>query len=253
MSNFVTTFFRKRDEMNFKIIEFKKIDSTNDYLKNYFSNLDEGTVIVTKYQTKGRGRLTRSWLDSKNNNLTFSILLYPKIANPNLSKLTLMACASVFDVLSKKADNIKIKWPNDILIDNKKICGILTESIFEGNQLKCVIIGIGINVNSKKFPNEIAMRATSLYLATKNHFDLEELLQAILTNFSKHYQMFLEDKHSYIDVCRLNSPYIGTMVKVLINEELKEVKIIDILDNGNLLISDDNQLREIISGEITLI
>lgn len=239
--------------MNFKIIEFKEIDSTNDYLKNNFPYLDEGTVIVTKYQTKGRGRLTRSWLDSKNNNLTFSILLNPEISNPNLSKLTLMTCASIFDVLSKKVENIKIKWPNDILIDNKKICGILTESIFEGNQLKCVIIGIGINVNSKKFPKEIVSRATSLYQATKKHFDLEELLQAVLTSFSKHYQMFLQDKHSYIDVCRLNSPFIGTMVKVLINEEIKMVKIIDILDNGNLLINDDNQLREIISGEITLI
>lgn len=237
--------------MSFNIIKFDEIDSTNDYLKRTYLNYGEKTVIVANYQTSGRGRMNRIWIDSKNNNLSFSILLYPKTNEPH-STIALMACASVFEVLSEILPNVVIKWPNDILINHKKVCGILVESIYEGNSIRCIIIGIGINVNTSFFPTELKDKATSLWLETKQRFDKDKLLDEILKSVEFFYHMFLNNDHSYINICRKNFFLIGKQVDVVIDQKTKKVRVLNILDNGNLLISDQGVKKEIFSGEIIL-
>lgn len=239
--------------MDFFIKRFETIDSTNTYLKNNYHQYPNYTVIIANYQTHGRGRENRQWVDSEGENLTFSILLKPKISYHNISKLTLLSCASVFEVLKHYNHNIHIKWPNDILINNKKVCGILTETIFKGNDLQCIIVGIGINVNTKKFPKELDNIATSLFLQTNTLYNINQLLSEILASFNIFYQQFIKEEHSYIKICRQNFPQIGQKVKVLINQETKEITILDISNNGNLIINDNGIVKEIFSGEIKLI
>lgn len=236
--------------MNFNIKRFKTIDSTNTYLKNHHQNYPEGTIIIADYQTHGRGRENRRWLDQKDENLSFSILLKPNISYHNITKLTLLSCVSIFQVLKKYTNYINIKWPNDILVNHKKVCGILTESIFEGNNLQCVIVGIGININTKKFPNEISDIATSLYLETNQMYDLDQILSEIIESFNHFYQMFLEEDYSFINICRKNFHLIGKKTVATIQQEEKEIIILDICDNGNLLVEDNGYIKEVFSGEI---
>lgn len=238
--------------MKFLIKRFKSIDSTNTYLKKHYQKYPAGTIIIADHQTHGRGRENRRWIDKKGDNLTFSILLKPNISYQNITKLTLLSCASIFEVLKKYTDDINIKWPNDILINYKKICGILTEAIFEGNNLQCVIIGIGININNKKFPNEISNIATSLFLETNQIYNLDYILNEIIHSFDFFYQKFLEGDYSFINICRQNFHLIGKTAKVKIHQEEKEIIVLDICENGNLLVNENGEIKEFISGEIKL-
>lgn len=154
-------------------------NSTNSDLKRCFykNNLKTNTCLSTQHQTKGRGQRNANWQTEKNKNLTFSVLL----TNLNLKlkenfKLSALVSIAITEFLRKNLapDTFSVKWPNDILADKKKICGILIENIVSGNQIKHSIIGVGLNVNQKTFPN--LPRASSLKSITHRHFNLDELL-----------------------------------------------------------------------------
>jgi BirA family biotin operon repressor/biotin-[acetyl-CoA-carboxylase] ligase len=239
--------------MNFKILRFEEIDSTNDYLKRTYETLSEGTVIMAKFQTSGHGRLGRNWSDSKSNNLTFSLLLRPDIDHSDVPQLTLLTCASIFEVLAPKIPNLFIKWPNDLIVENRKLSGILAESIFEGNNLKAVILGVGINVNISSFAGELISKATSILIETAKKMNLDILLQKILESFSNHYEAFLKGNRSYLEVCRKHFPWIGKRVKVKSDNKEMDVTVVDLLDNGNLLVKDDHMSYVLNWGEISII
>ena len=131
---------------NYKYLYFESISSTNTYLKENYNQLDEFTVAYTYHQTNGRGRLGRTWEGSKDN-IAFSILLKPKKQDiAILSLLTGLAVSNAIDTYIKTL----IKWPNDIIINDKKVCGILAESIIS-NQIDAYVVGIGININQTSF------------------------------------------------------------------------------------------------------
>ena len=230
--------------MKNNIIKFDTISSTNKYLKDNYQSLDEYTVCHSLIQTEGKGRMMRKW-ESDNGCLSFSILLKPK--KENVSIISLIAGASVCTLINRYTD-AKIKWPNDIIVDNKKICGILLESV-SCKQIEAVVVGIGINVNQECFISELKDKAISLKMIMKKEFNLDSLLKETLDIFFDLYQQYLKDDYSFLDILR-NNNYLKNKVGLINN---KEYKILDIDDNGNLIVEDDNnQISHIYSGEVSL-
>ena len=231
------------------IIEFDTLPSTNLYLKENYHQLADRTVVVANHQTAGRGRLSRRWEDS--DDLLFSILLKDNLPH-NLANISLLVAASLYKTLNEILDNVTIKWPNDILVRGKKLAGILLESVVIGEKVDCIIIGVGINVNTAKLSEELKQKATSIYLQINRKIDKKELLEKFLKEFRRDYQFYSENKSDYLQICRDHSYVIGKEVIVTINNQPKKALVLDILENGNILLLINEKKVELNSGEITL-
>ena len=185
------------ENQNFKIIEFEKISSTNDEAKNFSKKNNQSVWILAKIQTDGRGRLNRKWL-SKSENLTASYLFYPNVSISKFPFYSLISSLSIYDVLKElgvKKTDLLIKWPNDILIKNKKIAGILLE-LGEANVLKqpSLIIGIGINLYSFPAKEEIfGNKAISLKQLVKKIPDKKSILIEINNRFLFWNNIFIKE------------------------------------------------------------
>lgn len=160
----------------------KTVDSTNNEAKRWAQQgAPHGSLFVADEQTGGKGRLGRVWKSPAGTGLWFSVLLRPKAAPEQVTGLTLTAGLSVAKAIQKLTGcKAQIKWPNDVVIGSQKVCGILTEMAAEMESVEYVIPGIGVNVNTESFPEEIAFKATSLYLSTGKKWSRAELLGAIL-------------------------------------------------------------------------
>lgn len=229
----------------YKIINFPTLSSTNQYLKENYKEYDEFVVVTTDNQTNGKGRMNRVWNSSKDD-LIFSILLKPKFDSSKIPLISLIMGASLCNVINKY-QNCLIKWPNDIIINDKKIAGILVEAI-SSYEIDAVIIGIGINVNSEKFPSDLIIKASSLKLETNKLIDKEILLDEILKEFLRLYFLFIDNDYEFLNIVKENN-YLKNK-NVYIND--KEVKVLDINNSGNLIILEDNTIKEIYYGEVTL-
>ena len=162
-----------------KLIVLDSVDSTNDYLKRLGGDgCESGTVVTTREQKSGKGRLGRSWTSKRDENLAFSILLRPNLAPKDVTPITPLAGLAMCKALRKTTGlDCKIKWPNDVIIGKKKLVGILTEMCAEFDAVEYVITGIGVNVDQIDFPEEIAYKATSILLETGRHYDKNRLLR----------------------------------------------------------------------------
>lgn len=229
----------------YKIINFPTLSSTNQYLKENYKKYDEFVVVTTDNQTNGKGRMDRVWNSSKDD-LIFSILLKPKFDSSKIPLISLIMGASLCNVINKY-QNCSIKWPNDIIINDKKIAGILVEAI-SSYEIDAVIIGIGINVNSEKFPSDLIIKASSLKLETNKLINKEILLDEILKEFLRLYFLFIDNDYEFLNIVKENN-YLKNK-NVYIND--KEVKVLDINNSGNLIILEDNTIKEIYYGEVTL-
>ena len=182
------------------LIALEKTESTNTYAKALLKSgepLHPFTVVFAKEQTKGRGRLNRIWESTKGDSLCMSLIL-PDTANPSL---TLLSALGVHKVLSEYSEDLQIKWPNDIIANNKKLCGILTEGTEKGT-----VVGIGINLNQTEFSDEIAHKATSLKLLTSNTYSTEELCKKVAESvfevIEKHQSQFTKEAlKEYTTLC----------------------------------------------------
>jgi len=176
------------------LYHFYAVDSTNAFalrLIEHGYKVAEGTVVIAESQTAGKGRLGRSWYSERESGLYLSIILYPK-APPSLAPLlTLATTIAAHNAIERTTRlDVDIKWPNDLLIGGKKVCGILAEMQAEVDRIKMMIIGIGINVNHESFPEEIAGRATSLRLASGRPQSRIEILVDFLEEFEGLYTTF---------------------------------------------------------------
>lgn len=176
------------------LYHFYNVDSTNAFAARLLAhgrNVAEGTVIIAESQTAGRGRLGRSWHSEREAGLYFSMVLFPK-APPSLAPLfTLGAAVAMHNAVeSYSALDIDIKWPNDLLIGGKKFCGILSEIQAEVDLVKTLIIGVGVNVNHERLPQDIAPRATSLRMASGHIQSRLEILIEFLEEFERIYMKF---------------------------------------------------------------
>lgn len=177
------------------LITLPSITSTNDYLKEKLANsapLPEGTVIMAVHQTQGKGQQGAQWFSEPGENLTFSLLLSPKSIQPvHQFALTVAISLALVECLTEllpQSHIVKIKWPNDIYVDGRKIAGILIENMLMGKHWKHAIIGIGLNVNQTKFPEFVREKATSLKMLTGEHFDLMEIFQHLCQRIEVNYE-----------------------------------------------------------------
>ena len=163
-----------------KTIHFETIDSTNTYLKGNYEKLDNFTFVSADFQSAGRGRNNRNWKSEKGENLLFSLLIKDKTLIDKFSSLSVISAFSIIKALN--LEYLSIKWPNDIYYKDSKLCGILLEAVTR-NEIECLIIGIGLNVNQREFVGEYKRTPTSLYKITNQTQDMRLLKEKIFTNF----------------------------------------------------------------------
>ena len=178
-----------RPYIQFRIKRFKELSSTSSYLlKLPLKKTKEGLVIVADYQTQGRGKPGRQWISSKGKNLLFSILIKPPVSPAKAPIFTQIACRVVAAVLKDHGIDSHFKRPNDILVDGKKICGILVETGTSGVKLDYVIIGVGLNVNAS--PTELNGQAVSMKEIGGRTFARKALLNEILNQLRRDLEPF---------------------------------------------------------------
>lgn len=240
------------------IVYFNSIDSTNKKAKELGSlNYKEGTIVVSEEQVEGRGRLGRNWSSPKFKGIWMSIILRPDIEPINAPKITQIAAAATCKAIYDIGIEAYIKWPNDIVVNGKKVCGILTEMAGELNKINYIIVGIGINVNTQKedFEKDIEDIATSIKIEKKNTVDRKKLLSKVLNNFEKLYDEFKEkgtiDKS--IDICRERSAIIGKDINVINRNNIVEGTVVNLTDEGELIVKfNDGRIDKIICGEVSI-
>lgn len=180
------------------VISLETVDSTNDYAKQLLSSQKptDGTLIIAKAQTKGRGQLGNIWQTETGKNLTASYILYPNFLSPDKQFYLNMAVALGIREFCESicAEHVQIKWPNDILINGKKVCGVLIENALQGSKIQHAIIGIGININQTKFEEHLP-NATSILLENSNQTLAIEPLAAQLSSFLEKYYLQLRLLH----------------------------------------------------------
>jgi biotin--[acetyl-coA-carboxylase] ligase len=242
-------------EIKYKpVVYVPEVDSTNNIAKEYANKgCEEGLLVVCDNQTAGKGRLGRNWISEKSAGLYMSIVLRPEIMPMEAPQLTLIAgIASVRAI--NKITNLQcgIKWPNDIIVNNKKLVGILTEMSAEIESVKYVVVGIGVNVNNKMFDDEIKNKATSIYLQTNKVYKRSQLASEITFEFMELYNEFCKDgfsvlKNEYNNLC-IN---VGKDVKTVGKTEIYG-KALGVNENGELIIETENGTKNVLSGEVSL-
>ena len=239
-----------------RIIYLPVTDSTNTQAKKMGEEgAEHGTLVVTQCQTAGRGRRGRSW-ESPEGNVYFTFLLRPEVEISRASMITLVAALAV----AKAVDDVtgldsKIKWPNDVVANGKKLCGILTESSSDLEYINYAVVGIGINVNQNAFPEEIAETASSLLLETGHTVDRGQLLGVFLNRFEQYYETFIqtEDMSGLRDVYNEKLVNCGREVKIIEKDRERVLKALGIDNDGGLVVENSEGEREsIISGEVSV-
>lgn len=223
------------------IVTVAKTTSTNDLAKNYAKNgAEEGLVVIATKQTQGRGRRGRQW-HSNENGLYCSILLRPRISLDQAAKITLLTGVAVVETLQEHYSvNAILKWPNDVLVNGKKICGILTELSADPEMINYLVIGIGLNTNQKSnlWPKEIAEIATSISIETKQKIKTQNILQQLLAKLEQHYLDFIaNDNYDLISLAKQYSALIGKEITVTPNNQAKyNAKAINLDESGALIV-----------------
>jgi BirA family transcriptional regulator, biotin operon repressor / biotin---[acetyl-CoA-carboxylase] ligase len=240
-----------------KIIYFPETDSTNTRAKQFaIDNCLEGTVILADSQTMGRGRMDRMWHSPVGTGIYMSIIVHPGISIKELPKITLVAAVAAAEALSASANvNIIIKWPNDLLLNDKKICGILTELHSLGNEKSFVIVGIGINVNTpgEMFPADIAGIATSILKEAGQKIPRSAIIKSVIECFDRWYGVFLNGAFPEIlHKWKAYSKIIGRRIQVKEADTQITGTVIDIGSDGALMLEDANGcIYKIYSGDIS--
>lgn len=240
------------------ILHYDSIGSTNSKAKELAeTGCAHGTVVISEEQTSGRGRLGRNWVSPKYKGIWMSIILRPNITTQNASQITLIGAAAAQKAIMKMGVKTSIKWPNDIIINGKKVCGILTEMSGEIDHINYLVMGIGINVNleAEDIPMELKDVATSLKLESGKFMDRKLLVANILNIFEELYYDFVENGNikETIDVCRKNSMLLSKEIQLVSRGEIRIAKAIDISDAGELLVENEQGIIEyIVSGEVSI-
>jgi BirA family biotin operon repressor/biotin-[acetyl-CoA-carboxylase] ligase len=233
---------------------FEEIDSTNIQAKR--ENYEDGTVIFAESQTAGKGRKNRKWISHKGLGLYFTIVLKPDIEVNYLSHFSLLFNYSVFKVLRNYVNGeIKIKWPNDIYLNGKKIAGFLIESSIENNSISKLIVGVGININQwiKDFEEDIKEVATSLKIEEGKTFSRKEIFLEILQQIEKDYLKFI--KENYLDIEKIEENLLWLNQDTMILEDGKLIlsgKLIGLNEDGSLMLKIDEGLKFVYVGDLSI-
>lgn len=238
-----------------EIIYLKTIGSTNTYLKE--NNHEDRTIVYTFDQTEGRGRTNKKWSNFKDKNIAISILLRSK--NRILNDIWYIAVCSIAltELLEGlKIKDIRIKWPNDIYINDEKIAGILTESVWRSDKFEKTVIGIGVNVNAdlndlKTLDN----KATSIFIQTQNNYELNAFFKDYLDHLSKWFSILFDEKKIYVikNEWTKRCKIIGQKVKFNKDNEICFGLVDNIGQNGELEIKVGQNIINVLSGDVELV
>lgn len=239
-----------------EIYYFGSIDSTNTKAKELAEEgHPSGTLVVADRQTAGKGRRGRSWESPTGIGIFMTLMLKPEINPNNASMLTLVAAMATTRAIRRVTGvPAMIKWPNDIVMNGKKVCGILTEMSAQFDYINHIVIGIGINVHNEDFPEEIAKTASSLYLESGQHIHRASLIEAFLEEFEDVYAEYLktedmEGLQKEYDAMLVNR---GRQVRVLDPKEPFEGKAMGITKKGELIVDTWESRKLVSSGEVSV-
>ena len=233
-----------------QFIEFDTIDSTNTYLKENWEQLEDLTFASALEQTAGRGRNQRKWLSPKGENMMFSVLIKDRDLLNRYRYLSMLSALTVIEALEHFAvKDLMIKWPNDVYVRDRKICGILLEGVSR-EHLECVIIGIGVNVNQKVFTDDYLNEPTSVIREIGQVTDLNEFRTAVYWKMIGNLQL-LKEGHDFHQEIKKRDYLKGRRVFAEINGEKAEVEVTGINEDCSLGIIWQNRKMNIDSGEIT--
>ena len=243
------------------ILELDATESTNTYATNLLKEISvvEGTIVLTHNQTKGRGQVGNTWQAETGKNLTFSLVLHPNFLAVDkqfyLSKITSLAVFGMLtDFLNPSLYDIKIKWPNDILINNRKIAGILIENMLRGNFLQSSVIGVGININQQSFYN-VDKQVTSLGILLQHDFDLKEMLHVFCKHFEALYLTLKQGNFNKITDAYFRQLYkFNEFAFYQAKEKKFTAKITHIEESGLLVLTtEQNEIVKFNFKEVTLL
>lgn len=234
---------------------FDELDSTNNYLKKLGSQGEkEAQLVIAQSQTGGRGRMGRSFYSPNGTGIYFSLLLHPEYAIEKSLFLTVMAAVSVAETVMKYNKNgVKIKWVNDIYIDGKKVCGILTEgAINSDNKLDYAVVGIGINVISPDngFADEIKDIATAIFPGKTEENIKEKIIAEVVNRFFEMYNGFDTD---YVNRYKKYSYLTGKEINIISGEITRPATVLGITDDCHLRVKNEKgEIEEISSGDVSV-
>ncbi|WP_084786842.1 biotin--[acetyl-CoA-carboxylase] ligase [Bacillus tuaregi] len=236
----------------------EKIDSTQKMaLQLSLDGASEGTVVIAEEQTAGRGRMARTWFSPKYTGVWMSVILRPQLLPHKAPQLTLVTAVAVVQAIEELASiKPQIKWPNDILLNGKKITGILTELQAESDRINSVIIGIGMNVNQEQemYPEELRSIATSLRIETGKSINRAELIRLVLAKLEYLYDLYLQEGFEPIKI--LWESYaisIGKMITARMVQGDLYGKALGITDDGALMLEDETgKVHLVYSADIEL-
>ena len=234
--------------MQYHQIHFKEIDSTNTYLKNTYRLLDNFTFASADYQSHGKGRNDRVWSSEPGENLMFSLLIKDEALIKQSGLMSILMGVEVAKEIEKyDISNVSIKWPNDVLVNDKKVCGILSE----GQIPNYLVVGVGLNVNQKAFRGDLRRPATSLSLELKKDLNIDELKDRLFSNIINHFSNIKLDE--YLEYFRNHNYLLNKRVRALINNQVFIGEVVGVDDSFCLQVLSNDMLLHIDSGEIEIL
>ena len=227
------------------------VDSTNDYLKSIINKVDCGHIVISNEQTKGKGRINRRFFSQKDTGIYMSMLIHPNCSIQNSLKITILASVAVFSAIESICNcKIKLKWVNDLILNNLKLGGILCESQVDlsTNLVSDMIVGIGINVKKMIFPSSISNIATSL----ENEINIVVSRNKLISSIINYFDLYYNNDNLIWDIYKENSSILKKEISVFNNNEVYIAKAIDINKDGCLIILRDNKTIILNTGEVSI-
>jgi BirA family biotin operon repressor/biotin-[acetyl-CoA-carboxylase] ligase len=239
-----------------KIYTFNSIDSTNNCAKAVAGcGAQEGTVVIAEQQTAGKGRLGRLWQANANENITFSIVLRPKLTPEVINIIPLYVAVAVAQAVERTTQlKVDCKWPNDLLVRGKKFAGILIEGSVKQNSVEYVVVGIGINVNQQTFPTDLQQKATSLRLECDREIDREKLFKETLIALEGLYKTINSNEiQSIINLWLSRSTMINKPISVSQQGNVISGIVKGLSTEGALVLQSEGAERTLFAGDVTVV
>lgn len=230
---------------------FDSIDSTNKYLKSKINEKNYGTIVISNEQTNGYGKNDKQFISNKDTGIYMSILINPNCLIEESLKITILTSVAVLSAIKSVYNlDVKLKWVNDIILNDLKVGGILCESQINlnNNIIDNMIVGIGINVKEFDFPPSLKNIATSIENNTNIKISRNELISEIINFFDLY---FIYNKN-YLNLYKENSYVLGKDITVIQNDRQFFAKAIDIEDNGTLIVQEQEKIIKLISSDISI-
>ena len=233
-----------KEKLGNTIFRLSEIDSTNSYVHQLLENnqIQHGTVVISSNQTKGRGQGENTWESEEGKNMIMSLYLEPHFLPPDKQFfITIFVTLAIHDLLSEYADGFQIKWPNDLLHQSRKICGVLIENSISGNLLSASVVGVGLNVNQTFFP-EAVKNPTSLALVCGSSVKIKDLLVRFTDKLNLWYHKLSNQQFGYLKLAYLSRFYLLNETHHFSSVHGKiSGKITDVLDTGELVFQKTGQ------------